>query len=323
MNANRARKARLIDMLTYCRPHGSDTETDYRQRFILSKVAGSYVDDYGNIHATVGDSPRVLFSSHTDTVHAEAGRQRVAVDANGYARLHPMELGRNCLGADDTAGCFIMLELIAAGIPGHYIFHYGEERGGIGSSALAEVHAEWLTESFDHAIAFDRRGFGDIITHQGYGRCASDAFATAFAHALNVAGDRLRYQPCDRGIYTDTAEYAELIPECTNVSVGYFDEHTPAECLHIGHVLRLSDALQALDYSTLTVDRDPYAVDLDDLLPWRIVQVDNQRPCVESNRAYRSTACDYLDPEWQEVQETLERMEREARHGQFNLRRFA
>ena len=39
------------------------------------------------------------------------------------------------------AGIWLLLEMIDAGVPGVYALHYGEERGGVGSSGLAEHHA--------------------------------------------------------------------------------------------------------------------------------------------------------------------------------------
>jgi len=145
-------------------------------------------------------------------------------------------------------------------VPGYYLFHWGEERGGIGSRALADHHADMITREFDHAIALDRRGTGDVITHQSYGRTASDRFAAALADQLgDLAG--LTYAPA-HGIYTDTAEYAELIPECSNLSVGYRGEHTPHEELDLRHVDRLLGALCDLDTAALPMARvalEPWA----------------------------------------------------------------
>ena len=79
---------------------------------------------------------------------------------------------RNCLGADDTAGVWLALELIRRQIAGRYVFHFGEERGGIGSGMLAHRHPDWLAEC-QMAIALDRAGYDEVITHQGGNRTAS------------------------------------------------------------------------------------------------------------------------------------------------------
>lgn len=341
-NTNRKRLATLRDMLSYCRPRGSATEKVFIARY-LEPLPGTYCDEFGNHHVTVGPAdPTILFSCHTDTVHRNSGRQTVHYDP----LTTTIELSRrsrsisNCLGADDTVGVFIMREMILAGIPGHYIFHYGEESGGIGSRAIAEDYSTWL-KTFTVAIAFDRRGSTDVITHQGYGRCCSNVFAKSLATALRKTNKRLNYKPCDHGIYTDTAEYVEHIAECSNVSVGYYNEHSRNEFVATRHTFALLDALLAADFTKLVVKRmpeDPYRAyqyhswDNYTVTKWKpyladdmtianngdsyIYNEDETAGIVidmrDSKRLDRS-ACQYLDPEWQEVQDTIQRMEEEER----------
>ena len=158
----------ILRMLSYARPHGSRVDRSFRRRF-LAHIPGAYVDAYANIHVSRGTDPRVLFSSHTDTVHRQQGRQRLEYHAPTGMVCLPDKSPSSCLGADDTIGVWLMTELIAANVPGHYVFHYGEESGGIGSSALARAIPETLAD-FDLAIALDRQGIGDVITHQITGR---------------------------------------------------------------------------------------------------------------------------------------------------------
>lgn len=293
----------LLEMLTYCRPAGSKTEQAFVDRFLLS-IPGAYQDAYGNVHVERGVS-RVLFSAHTDTVHREGGRQSVNY-RRGIASVATSRRGnrRNCLGADDTAGCYILRELALANVPGHYVFHYGEERGGIGSSALAEHCGPWLAESFDHAIAFDRRGYGDVITHQFGCRCASDTFANELSVRLNLFSRQFVYAPVKTGVYTDTAEYLDLIPECTNVSVGYHREHSSDETLDLNHVFRLIDAFRVIDCASLPIARELDVLD----------DTDEFGPYVESDYPVVKVIdrCDYLDPEWELIQRTLARAEGRA-----------
>lgn len=241
----------LREMLTYCRPEGSFTEWLFCERFIAG-LPGMQQDEHGNYRVSIGESP-VLWSCHTDTVHRRGGRQRVHVK-NG---LFSLKSDSSCLGADDTAGIWLMRQMILRGIPGHYVFHYGEEMGGLGSSALAEYEHDWLAQ-IKWAIALDRAGYTDVITHQRGYRCCSNSFAEELAQRLGFG-----YQPCDAGIYTDTAEYEAIVPECTNLSVGYFSCHSSAETLDGDHLVRLLGALCALDVDTLPCERDPAAVDED------------------------------------------------------------
>jgi hypothetical protein len=293
----------LRSMLTYCRPAGSSAERLFIERYILP-VPNVYRAIGENYIVTIGEASPILFSCHTDTVHRQSGRQTVHETALGIAQLSQRSLaaGVNCLGADDTAGVWLCLELIAAGVPGTYIFHACEERGGIGSSTLARSPEgeEWLGQ-FKFAIAFDRRGVSDVITHQSHGRTASDDFAVSMGAMLSAAG-LPAYAPA-HGIYTDTAEYADIIGECTNLSVGYRDEHTTRETLDLRHVQRLRDALVAADYSLLVAARepgtdDPYDDDLwavDDTSWFRYLQSRDTKPAI----SYR------LDPEYDEIQAQL------------------
>jgi|ERR1700680_822098 len=239
----------LLDMLTYCRPAGSDTESYFTAKYIAT-LPGATQDRHGNWHVHVDDSP-VLWSSHTDTVHRRDGRQTLHFDSTAVCLSRRSRKRSDCLGADDTAGVFLMWSMVHAGVPGHYVFHYGEEIGGQGSSALSY---DWPAElsHIRFAIALDRRGTTDVITHQGMRRTCSDAFAESLAAGLDMS-----YAPSSHGIYTDTYEYADTIPECTNLSVGYEREHSDREYLDLGHIQSLLVALCALDQTTLVESRIP------------------------------------------------------------------
>jgi hypothetical protein len=247
----------LLAMHSYCRPHGTETETAFCTRFI--EPLGAERDLFGNWHYQIGESP-IIWSCHTDTVHRKPGRQTVHYNnKSGMLKLSKRSRRTSsCLGADDTAGVFLCCEMIKRKVPGHYIFHYGEESGGLGSSDLA---LEWpeLLNGATFAIALDRAGNSNVITHQAGGRTASDAFAHSLAAQLNTDG--LKYAPCDAGIYTDTAEYAPIVAECSNLSVGYYAAHTEYEQLDTWHLLRLLERLCALDQSALVAERVPAAID--------------------------------------------------------------
>lgn len=251
----------LLSMLTYCRCHGSEGERQFTERFIKS-LPGVY-PMYGpkeevaayvvEVLSEDGTYPPVLFSAHLDSVHwIEAGpRQPVDFDANlGLA----LTVEKQPLGADDATGVWLLTRMINDGVPGVYVFPRGEEKGGIGSSLLADHHAEWLSQ-FDYAIAFDRRGTGDVITHQSCGRCCSDSFAKSLAAALNEFG--LCYAPCDGGVFTDTANWIEHIPECVNLSVGYDHEHSADELQDVEHAQALLNAVLNIDWEALPVVRKP------------------------------------------------------------------
>lgn len=243
----------LLDMLTYRRPAGSQTEREFIRAYV--KPTGATRDPFGNYVLRLGES-RVAWMAHTDTVHRRGGRQRIRV-SRGIASL-AQPAAWDCLGADDTTGVWLLVEMIQARVPGTYIFHYGEEQGCVGSRAIALDAPETL-EGIDFAISLDRRGKDSVVTHQLGMRTASDAFATSLLDAL--AWDAA---PDPTGVYTDSESYAGIVPECTNVSVGYEHQHTPKECQDLAFAWALRDRLCAFDEACLVCEREPRSVEDED-----------------------------------------------------------
>lgn len=158
------------------------------------------------------------------------------------------------LGADDAAGVYTLTEMIAAGVPGRYLFFVGEECGGIGSSRYVLNNPDYQSNM---VVSFDRKALSSVITHQGGYRTCSDEFATALSSALNLQEPSFEYRPDSSGVYTDSKEFAHIVPECTNISVGYYNEHTTRELLDLPHLLALTQACIKLDWSALPIRRDP------------------------------------------------------------------
>jgi hypothetical protein len=77
------------------------------------------------------------------------------------------------------------------------------------------------------------------------------------ANQLNSTGLGLSYVKDDGGVYTDSAEFVDIIPECTNISVGYYKEHTHTESQDIDHLERLANACLQVDWDNLPTVRDP------------------------------------------------------------------
>lgn len=236
---------RLLEMLTYGRPAGSPTERAFLERYVMPYKPLMMSK---NLIVVVPGNEGTLFSCHTDTVHRNHAMQEVIFDDSLKIAYKD---DKEPLGADNTAGVWLLTEMLEQGIPGTYVFHYGEEKGCEGSGALAKEHPDWL-KKFVRAIAFDRRGTSSIITHQMGTRTCSDVFANALAYELGGS-----YAPDKTGLYTDTSCYTHLIPECTNVSVGYDHEHTAAELLDVEHILWLRDQLHYVRWDELPTTRMP------------------------------------------------------------------
>lgn len=247
----------LFDILRhqrFARTKGEETIIDQ----YLKTIDGMDEDDYGNLILTIprpdGSASGTLFSCHTDTVE-----KKTAVGTKNLSISDTVMLktaGGGVLGADDGTGMWLMLNLIEARVPGTYVFHRDEEIGGGGSSHIAKYHPDWLRDH-KRAIAFDRKGTRNVITHQGMGRCCSDTFAQALADQLNDYGEGFSFAPDDGGTFTDTANYTSMIPECTNLAVGYYAQHTQEECQDLSFCTRLANALIAVDWENLPTERDP------------------------------------------------------------------
>ena len=161
------------------------------------------------------------------------------------------------LGADDKLGCYIMCNLIKHEVPALYVFHVGEECGGIGSTHISEKTPE-IVKGMDYCIAFDRYGYNDVITSQSGGTCCSNEFADAFCKEVNAyLPPKEQMAPSTRGTFTDSANYTSLISECTNIAVGYKDQHSTSETFDLEWLERmLIPALLKVKWSELPVKRD-------------------------------------------------------------------
>ena len=205
-------------------------------------------DTHGNYFYKIGES-RTIFASHLDTVSSKHEPVTHIIDGETIRTD-----GTTTLGADDKAGVSVMVWMMKHNIPGTYYFFIGEEVGCIGSGLAAKY--DEFQGLYDRIISFDRRGTNSIITHQSWSRCCSNEFADAFCAELNKSDFKLNYIKDDGGVYTDSAEFVDLIPECTNVSVGYYLEHTKNENQDIRHLVNLCSACLLVDWENLPTKRD-------------------------------------------------------------------
>jgi putative aminopeptidase FrvX len=245
---NQSERNNIRAMLEYRRPARSKTEQDFIARYI-DTIPGVYADRYGN-RILISEGSKVMISCHTDTVHRMGGKQRVNITNAGMVTLARRERESNCLGADDTAGIYAALRMIQAGVKATFVFHRDEESGGRGSAWLAREYPNWIAK-FDVCLALDRRGTQDVIVSQSWGKCASDEFASGLAEQLGMD-----HKAAD-GIFTDSASYVDLIPECSNLSIGYQNEHTQYETLDLEYLDRVIDRLIAVNWDDVPVCREP------------------------------------------------------------------
>lgn len=273
----------LFDLFSLATPMGFE-----QHMYTFLPLKDAIIDDCGNVIIRIGGKQgkdfTTMFSCHLDTV-----QPRPKNKSKQPLKITPMIITDDCerindvgmiygarrkdidnkktlipcvLGADDKIGIFLMIHMINKKIPGLYIFHTGEEAGGIGSKFIANNQPEQV-KGIKRAIALDRMNYTDVIAFQIGGRCCSKEFGTALAKQLN---EKMKlpfseYKTEIRGTFTDTATYRSLIPECTNLSVGYFNQHTPSE--HFDQLWLLNNFLPNLleiEWETLPTIRDPKKV---------------------------------------------------------------
>ena len=284
-------KSHLLDILSLVRPANSKGEqvmvkyiTDH-----LTALGVKYtIDGYGNISVnllpTHETTSRVMFTAHTDTVHRNTDTTRhtqklAYVDDKHEIVGLGIDSESTCLGADDGTGCWVLLRLIEAKIPALYVFFRAEEIGGLGSEYYRADKANTaLLESLTHCISFDRKGYNDIITEQWGGTCASDEWATNFAKQLNDIDDTICLSP-NVGTFTDSANFTDVIAECTNISIGYDRQHTDQETQDMAFADRLVQALLQIDWLSQPSHRNPA----------------DSTPAYLTRYAYADEYADYLD----------------------------
>lgn len=206
----------------------------------------------GNYYYEVGSGSKTIFACHLDTACKNQSKVKHIFDG----KIVKTD-GKTILGADDKAGVTVLLYMISRNVPGLYYFFIGEEVGCIGSTA-ASARKDFFS-NYDRIISFDRRGTTSIITHQSSKRGCSDEFADALSKEF--AKSKLDLEKDSGGVYTDSAEFMTIIPECTNISVGYYKEHTHEENQDIEFLQKLCKAAVRVDWEKLVTKRDPSKVE--------------------------------------------------------------
>ena len=239
----------LYDICRYTRAAGSDGERAMIAKHI--EPIANYTDAYGNLYAMIGQ-PRVIYSSHTDTVHREADPmlQTVYID-EGQSRLFKGD-DKMCLGADCGTGVWIMLQMIKAKVPGLYIFHRAEEIGGLGSGWIIDNpqastdsdHEHWV-QQYTQCIAFDRYGTKSIITHQGMERTCPTPTLMLWANCLAWVTSRMT------AAHSPTARTTAASCQSVRICLSATSISTATRSIRLDHLLAPTDrSAQSVTRST-------------------------------------------------------------------------
>ena len=238
----------LYSLLTTRRPTNNASYClTYTQSLLRQHGIEFKTDAHMNVTVDLGGT--TCFTAHTDTVDNKLGVNDLVIDDAGLLSVN----GGGVLGADCGSGMYVLIRMILAGKPGLYVFFSTEEQGRIGSSAYT------MPSTITKCVSFDRKGTDNLITHQMGERGCSDVFADALISAFD-----LPYKKDPTGSFTDSYSFFDTVPECINMSVGYYSQHTKNEAQDVPFLESLVDACIALDWDALPVDRDPKVTEWED-----------------------------------------------------------
>lgn len=239
-------RSTFLSLVTKTYPHGHEDE-------VLQFLPSLQKDEVGNYYKIIGKNPQTMFTSHLDTADREQKNTKLfSMIENDEEYIVTDE--STILGADDKSGVAVMLYMMEHNIPGLYYFFIGEERGGIGSNKLSLIYDKVsYLKDIKRCVSFDRRNYHSVITSQLGRRCCSDEFGTALCKEYNKNGLDLSLDPT--GIYTDSASFIDDIRECTNISVGYFHEHTGQEYQNMNYLISLCEASIKVNWNSLPTVR--------------------------------------------------------------------
>ena len=213
-------------------------------------------DEYGNYYIKIGNSSS-LFVAHMDN----AVKQKLKVTKVSFiedGRHFVKTDGFTILGADDKTGISIMINMIDNNVPGLYYFFIGEEVGLVGS-LLFHKNKTNIFQNIDRCVAFDRKGYGSIINRMKGSYCCSDEFVNALSSEFKKNGLTFKADPY--GVGTDSASFMGIVPECVNLSCGYFNEHTYKEEQDMDYLMDLAEIAVKINWENLPVVRQPEAYD--------------------------------------------------------------
>lgn len=189
----------------------------------LKKIGDYEVCESKSYVMAKGDIPIVLIA-HMDTVFSKPP------ESFYYDQQKQVLWSPDGLGADDRAGVFAILKILASGLRPHVIFTCDEEVGGFGAEE-ASKNKSFLGE-VKYIIELDRRGIDDCVFYN----CANPEFVDY----VETFGFEESY-----GSFSDISIICPAWKTAgVNLSIGYENEHTPCEILRCGVLLQTVDRVK-------------------------------------------------------------------------------
>ncbi len=138
---------------------------------------------------------------------------------------------------DDRAGVFAILKVIQSGLRPSVIFTTDEEVGGLGAEKLINDFPEAPTQ-LNYIIQLDRRGTNDCVFY--------DCDNPQFVQYVESFGFIENY-----GSFSDISEICPAWGMAgVNLSIGYEDEHSVSETLHVNPLLKTISKVKSMLQAT-------------------------------------------------------------------------
>ena len=208
----------------------TQTEVKKCMSSYLRKIYPEVIETKDYIYAK-GVAP-VALVAHMDTVFSEPVKNLY------YDQKKNVMWSSDGLGADDRAGIFAILQILKSGLRPHVVLTTDEEKGCLGAEKLAEIPCPF--ENIKYVIELDRRGFCDCVFYD----CDNDEFVEyveSFGFIENW------------GTFSDISE---LCPKWqiagVNLSVGYENEHSYAEVLHVNALFKTIERVKKMITSSMS-----------------------------------------------------------------------
>jgi hypothetical protein len=203
----------------------------------------------GDYIYVIGDTDRCPYClvAHMDTVRDESKPIDLKKTRNVITNR------RGILGADDRAGVYAISKIIERldALPSILLTH-GEESGGLG--AIQFVHDRIWSGKDTLFIELDRKGGNEYVTYGYRPNKVLRRYLGSFGYIEN------------HGTFSDIAILTEdLEVPGVNLSVGYYDQHTHRERLHLDELEMTIQRVAAMCREPL---RKRYRVHMESRLPW-------------------------------------------------------
>ncbi len=166
-----------------------------------------------------GTTP-IMLVAHLDTVF-HSPPQNIYYDKENNVIWSP-----EGLGADDRAGVFAILHILSCtNYRPHIAFTTDEEIGCVGATNLSLSYTP-AKNSIRYIIELDRRGKNDCVFYE----CGNQDFID-FIESFGFV--------TELGSFSDIVELCPQWNVCgVNLSIGYVNEHSYIELLHVDHMFR-------------------------------------------------------------------------------------